>query len=470
MIKVNPDELVAVLAVQSKSKQNTRMMDFLTRRLTEMGIEYYFRKGNLYCRKGDAKVYPCVVAHTDTVHSIVPNFAIIQNGNYLMAFNNHKQTGIGGDDKVGIYIALTLLANLSACKAAFFIDEEIGCVGSGRNHGKFFDDVGYVLQADRRGDKDITETISYVEMNSDAFRAKIEPLVEKYDRKYVDGAMTDVQALSRQYNISMMNISCGYYRPHSDDEYVVISDVEATLNFMYDVIKTCGNRMMPCDHKDFTPERKKKEVGQISNANVGAVNIRPYSKGRIEMLKYCRDNGIKDVPDNPYWKTFFDFTTGLWEDLIPPSSHIYWNRIMEEFHTPLDINVPPDLVNPYNYRYYLRQYDMWMQTEPFPHQVYYDRDEKKWYVPTDDRAAQMRAEFLKEAHIRIEERRKKREAEEREEKKSKLLNSSEEMCPKCGASPHRGFSEVSLEHFCIPCGFYFSELKLRMENEKNNLN
>jgi hypothetical protein len=44
--------------------------------------------------------------------------------------NDGAPTGIGGDDKCGVFACLTLLKELPYVKAAFFVSEETGCHGS----------------------------------------------------------------------------------------------------------------------------------------------------------------------------------------------------------------------------------------------------------------------------------------------------------------------------------------------------
>ena len=95
--------------------------------------------GNMYVTKGDGP-YPAMVCHTDTVHDIVkePVAACIAKGN-IVAFKtlSMEQIGTGGDDKVGIHITLELLKQKTNMKAAFFLDEEVGCIGSSNANFKF---------------------------------------------------------------------------------------------------------------------------------------------------------------------------------------------------------------------------------------------------------------------------------------------------------------------------------------------
>ena len=85
---------------------------------------------NIYCTKGETETYPCVVAHTDTVHNntyIDVRTELKENSKGVLkeAYKGYnkigKPTGIGGDDKAGVFACLTLLTELPVLKAAFFV-------------------------------------------------------------------------------------------------------------------------------------------------------------------------------------------------------------------------------------------------------------------------------------------------------------------------------------------------------------
>lgn len=214
------------------------------------GVRYYQIDGNIYASKGLSDCYPCAVSHTDTVHRIMKHYHVHKYEDFMYATTKRdKQVGVGGDDKVGIFICLSLLESMPVFKCAFFRDEEVGCLGSIKNDKLFFADVGYVMQADRRGITDITETISGTKMVSEEFKNAIGNIVTKNDRKWVDGMMTDVEALSDDHKISMFNASCGYYHPHSYNEIVSISEVFQTLQMFTDIANHLGNNVFPCEHE-----------------------------------------------------------------------------------------------------------------------------------------------------------------------------------------------------------------------------
>lgn len=232
-----------ILSIQSSSGQEWRMFARIVRECTRMGCTIEKDDvGNLYVTKGQADTYPCAVAHMDTVHSMCEDLTLLQVGDLITGFNRvkMKQTGVGGDDKVGVYIALQLLEEEPVMKAAFFVDEERGCVGSGLACMDFFNDCRFVLQADRRGSTDFITNAGGVELCSKAFKRAVRPLLSLYGYKEAQGMMTDVMELKRRkLPVSAINASCGYHRPHCADEYVNVKQVEQCLDLFRAIIERC---------------------------------------------------------------------------------------------------------------------------------------------------------------------------------------------------------------------------------------
>lgn len=218
----------------------------------------YKNHGNLYVTRGEADLYPCVVAHTDTVHDMHKAFTIQRHKDVLYAINErYERVGIGGDDKVGVYVALEILRTTPVCKVAFFRDEEVGCVGSKLADMSFFEDVSLVLQCDRQGYADFVNNIFYSDMYGDEFGDAMSDLLVKYDRVESDGGMTDVWQLTENgLGVACANMSCGYYDPHTDNEFIIISQVFRTLDFVEEIIESLGDRkwvMKPEDReKDYS--------------------------------------------------------------------------------------------------------------------------------------------------------------------------------------------------------------------------
>ena len=160
-------DLKEILSIQSASYEQWRMFAYIIRQLKAMpNVDYYVADSNIYVTKGIADDYPCMVAHMDTVHDIVEDLHVVDFNGNLTGFNRvaMEQTGIGGDDKVGIYITLQCLEEFDVFKCAFFRDEEVGCQGSYDAHMHFFRDCRFVLQCDRRGNSDIITSAGGTEL------------------------------------------------------------------------------------------------------------------------------------------------------------------------------------------------------------------------------------------------------------------------------------------------------------------
>ncbi|MDB0059658.1 hypothetical protein N9F18_00720 [bacterium] len=158
------DFLKEVLSIPSVSGDESMVRDYIIEYAKNNGIEYYTdSKKNLYLTKGSDKMtsgeyYPCVVSHMDTVHGShrelieTKTNLIIENSEMGTLIAKHpttkEQTGIGGDDKCGVYVCLEMFERFDVLKGAFFVEEEIGMLGSKQADDKFFENVGYAIQFD----------------------------------------------------------------------------------------------------------------------------------------------------------------------------------------------------------------------------------------------------------------------------------------------------------------------------------
>lgn len=230
--------LLDTMRIQTESYKSHRMETFIKKKVKSMGLDYTTDKyGNIYVAKGDADLYPTMVCHIDTVHTINNNVQLVKIDDKLLAIDrtNCQRYGIGGDDKVGVYITLSLLQYYDDFKAVFFKDEEVGCKGSSQADFSFFSDSNVVLECDRRGIDDFVTSISGIKLSDDIFQESISSILTKYNRKCCAGGITDVGEIAEKTNVQVANMSCGYYDPHSDNEYIVVSEVEATKQMCIEI-------------------------------------------------------------------------------------------------------------------------------------------------------------------------------------------------------------------------------------------
>ena len=236
---MNKGLLIKTLKVQTETRKTARMNNFIKTFCKDNKLKYKCKDGNIYVTKGKAKVYPCIVAHTDTVHKIIKNFKVFEDCGVLYAMNGetYEQTGIGGDDKCGVFIALHFLLELDKIKVVFFKDEESGGQGSRVADLKFFNNVSMIIQPDRLGGDEVIRDSGGTKLFGEKLLKHIEPLMKRHSREIGYGTFTDCNVLSdRKVGVCSMNVSCGYHRAHSSTEVVSIVDVENTVMFIDELI------------------------------------------------------------------------------------------------------------------------------------------------------------------------------------------------------------------------------------------
>lgn len=199
-------------------------------------------KGNLYLQKGEAATFPTIVAHLDQVQKCHPHdFTAIQANDLIFGYSPSKKQfcGLGADDKNGIWIALNCIKKYDVLKCVFFVEEEIGCRGSEEAVLDFFTDSRFIIQCDRRGGSDLITNIGgWTPLCSEAFMKAID--FEKFGYKEETGMITDVGELKeRGLKVSALNMSCGYYNPHTDEEFTIKSELDNCLAFVQHIIETC---------------------------------------------------------------------------------------------------------------------------------------------------------------------------------------------------------------------------------------
>ena len=191
-----------------------------------------------------------MAAHIDTVHPLRP-VEIVQQDGILFGVDEHGQrTGIGADDKAGVFVCLELLERFDDIAVALFAAEEIGCVGADHAPAAWFDDVGYVIEFDcpGRGLVSYTSGSTRLFANDGEFIKTAAPVLHAHGlTRWQHHPFTDVMALRRRFNFSCLNLSCGYHNWHRPDEYLVLDEVEAAVNAGEALIAALGCRSYPFD-------------------------------------------------------------------------------------------------------------------------------------------------------------------------------------------------------------------------------
>lgn len=160
-----------------------------------------------------------LVAHMDTVHKSLVKKVIDKDG--IISSPN----GIGGDDRCGIYMILQIVKQIN-CSVLFCEDEEIGGIGATKfTETKLAEELeekfNYLIEFDRRGDKD---AVFYECDNKD-----FEDFITKDFYKKAYGSYSDICTVAPVLKAAAVNLSCGYYKAHTTDEYVVWDEMQRSI-------------------------------------------------------------------------------------------------------------------------------------------------------------------------------------------------------------------------------------------------
>ena len=167
---------------------------------------------------------------------------------------NGNQTGIGGDDKCGVFVCLSLLEHFDILKASFFVEEEIGMLGSKQADPEFFKMWGMrsnLMPLVLIGYLRYVVELNYLIRNFKTHITNI--LSEGGYTKFSNDPFTDVNQLAQKFDFNCLNLGCGYYKQHSDNEYVVIEEVEKSLKMGKKLIDHLGIKKY-IHHKEIKKE------------------------------------------------------------------------------------------------------------------------------------------------------------------------------------------------------------------------
>lgn len=219
----------------------------------------YFKKdnmdydewGNVYVNfKKETKGTPIMVAHTDNVLHGERQPVMSLDGRKIFGGNG---VGIGFDDKAGIICAIEVWKRMhkQGVRFIFTADEEVGGIGASHVPASRIEDAAYIIEMDRRGRNDVIDVSGVTRLASDEF-VKI---WEDMGFKTATGTFTDLNELKETApKVNMVNLSCGYYNAHTDNEYLDIEQFETNVDKIFDMISTHPERI-----EDDTPEEPKKK-------------------------------------------------------------------------------------------------------------------------------------------------------------------------------------------------------------------
>ena len=244
-----------LMSVPTSSSNEYRLVTFIILWARRNNIHYEFDDyGNVYLTKGEIKegeYYPCVTAHLDSVQSKQKTYAQagqpLQVKTRISTINKKHEIyvdgmGIGGDDKAGVLIGLSMFSHLDTLKACFFLEEEIGCKGSAKLNKEWFKNVGYVMGFDSPDLNRAAYACSGVKLfSANFFKTYMQDICKKHGlTKFQSEPFTDVKEIREQTGIMCMNFGSGYYNAHSEREYCVIEDMDTACRMGVELIEFIG--------------------------------------------------------------------------------------------------------------------------------------------------------------------------------------------------------------------------------------
>lgn len=173
--------------------------------------------------------YPLICSHYDTVrHTPLSGYNIKED------IVTSVEGALGGDDRCGVAIALSLMQAGILANYAFFDEEERGAGGS----GDFLIETPWIAKEsscyiglDRRGHKDAA--VYNYRSN------KLLHIVGTYGFKEVNGSITDVSVIEEDFPKATVNLSVGFNHEHTSNETIRIDVVMNTLQVMKEIVDIC---------------------------------------------------------------------------------------------------------------------------------------------------------------------------------------------------------------------------------------
>jgi hypothetical protein len=242
------------MSIPTKSEMEKRLVVFIMLFCQRNHIKYEFDTyGNIYLTKGEleeGEYYPCVTSHLDSVQT--------KHGPYVLCGlpldlvttrekgGTHKVSvdgmGVGADDKGGVCISLSMFNHQPKLKACFFLEEEIGCVGSGQLNKDWFNDVGYVIGYDSPELNRAAWACSGTKLfNYEFYTKHMKKVCDKWGlTRFESEPFTDVKKIREATQLICMNFGNGGYLAHSDTEYFIMEDMDHALGMGKELIDELG--------------------------------------------------------------------------------------------------------------------------------------------------------------------------------------------------------------------------------------
>lgn len=210
---------------------------YLINKLKERGRKVLCKDGFIYS-EGSLSVLMC--AHMDTVYQTPPKEITKIKEVYEVIWRS--KDGIGGDDRCGIEIILSVIEEGFDVSIAFLEDEEIGGIGAEKFTRWYKEEIeaerikkpNFIIEVDRQA---LYEAVFYSCRNKEFMEFCTKGL---FNKKY--GSFSDISVIAPQIDVAAVNVSAGYYFEHSgDSEFIIPEDVNLNLKAVIELLKSADD-------------------------------------------------------------------------------------------------------------------------------------------------------------------------------------------------------------------------------------
>ena len=224
--------LYGLFEIYSPSRAEQPVVDYCVNILNQHGFEVIVDKeNNIIASRGkviDLNTLVCINAHTDTVqHKEDMNVKKFILYDWMKdAFHTNGRAMLGGDDKCGVAVALTLAAHTNLpMKIVLTTGEEAGSTGAHALDKKHFDDVAFTFTVDRMHGNDLISEYCGLPCAPDTFVKKFIEMSAAIGTNFkeTNGSYADTYILCKYK--PAVNLSSGYYNPHSRNDFVIVEEL-----------------------------------------------------------------------------------------------------------------------------------------------------------------------------------------------------------------------------------------------------
>jgi acetylornithine deacetylase/succinyl-diaminopimelate desuccinylase-like protein len=265
--------MLDLFRIYSPSKFEIGTVNFIKNRLTELNIPFEMDKNNNIFNLTHAN-RPMLNSHMDQVSSdpagkyLIKYTDIIPHGKDLIL---KSLCNLGCDDRAGCFLILILLEKYPDLNFIFTVEEEIGGVNGIKAvdfeaYKEIVNSIPYGLTLDRRNFGDII--CKNNDYGTKEFDEWLETIGKDFDYKSTHGSVSDANTISNF--MSCANLSVSYFNPHSKTEFLSLSGLKNTYDYIIRILET--------PHERFEIPKKYPTNYGGTNYNTGFGNAINYHK------------------------------------------------------------------------------------------------------------------------------------------------------------------------------------------------